>query len=619
MAARNHEDPPENPHISRVTTDLGDKARRLMRVDQMKDRQVHFVPTARARTKPDRSGNTALIVRRIISKQGMVADTEIDVKSSVLKDALLEIFEGVEGLGLNKSPPTSTPHLLFHAKDALYTRKEAEKDKPTPDKVLINDIGTALRFVAEDFGSQIANLESLVVQNEITWDLLWCLFPPNEIAISMEYSHLKQKQAFKVVTGIYSRREDGSRYYELSGKIVTHDGEDLGKGTINLQINEFEGAQKITTLKFFPLRNHPDRENIERELNNRGRAYLKLLKKSVCKEYGTGTAVTERELVDGKARIDKFYARGRIMVDPEGYQIHAKYHTLRETWVHGADLMTPEKIADDCLLLCAGWINGFSLSQKTWGSFAVSAIGEVTWNLSAFEKVVIDTDRRELIHGLVRAHRNDESSFDDIVENKGQGLVGLLSGSPGVGKTLTAEAVAEVTQRPLYCVSAGELGVDPNAVDDKLNMVLEITKRWGCVLLIDEADTFLAERGTDLSRDVLVNIFLRRIEYFMGILLLTTNRASKIDFAFQSRIHFKLHYENLDETSRLKIWKTFINKITDTAEGTTLTEEDISLLAKKPLNGRQIKNAVSCAVSLARDQKRPVNLKNIETILKLIE
>lgn len=74
--------------------------------------------------------------------------------------------------------------------------------------------------------------------------------------------------------------------------------------------------------------------------------------------------------------------------------------------------------------------------------------------------------------------------------------------------------VAEVTKRPLYMVSAGELGTNMETVDERLQMVLEITRRWGCVLLMDEADVFLQARDTiNLERNALVSIFLRRLEY----------------------------------------------------------------------------------------------------------
>lgn len=85
----------------------------------------------------------------------------------------------------------------------------------------------------------------------------------------------------------------------------------------------------------------------------------------------------------------------------------------------------------------------------------------------------------------MHSHRTDSRSFDDIVQNKGRGLVGLLGDNPGAGKTLTAEAVAETTKRPQYVVSADELGTDPKQVEDRLEMGLEISRRWGRVLLVN--------------------------------------------------------------------------------------------------------------------------------------
>lgn len=125
--------------------------------------------------------------------------------------------------------------------------------------------------------------------------------------------------------------------------------------------------------------------------------------------------------------------------------------------------------------------------------------------------------------------------FDDIVIGKGKGLIGLLCGNPGCGKTLTAEAVAEVTHRPLYVVSAGELGTRPQEVDKNLAQILELAHTWRTVLLLDEAEVFLHQRSTtDLARNALVSIFLRQLEYYQGILILTTNMIKQCDPAFES-------------------------------------------------------------------------------------
>ena len=167
---------------------------------------------------------------------------------------------------------------------------------------------------------------------------------------------------------------------------------------------------------------------------------------------------------------------------------------------------------------------------------------DVAWNDEAFKKLVMKEERRRLIHGLVKAHRQDEETFDDFVLNKGRGLVCLLTGPPGVGKTLTAEVVAEKTRRPLYVVGTGELGIKADVVDQRLVTILEITRRWGCVLLIDEADVFLSTCGQSLEKDTLVSIFLRHIEYFRGILILTTNRQSIIDPAFESEFPLSTYH-----------------------------------------------------------------------------
>lgn len=66
---------------------------------------MHFVKTAKLTPKPDRFGKTALVVRRIISAKGMVAGTEIDIKSPHLDRLFKEIFKGVPDLKLNESPP----------------------------------------------------------------------------------------------------------------------------------------------------------------------------------------------------------------------------------------------------------------------------------------------------------------------------------------------------------------------------------------------------------------------------------------------------------------------------------------------------------------------------------
>lgn len=68
--------------------------------------------------------------------------------------------------------------------------------------------------------------------------------------------------------------------------------------------------------------------------------------------------------------------------------------------------------------------------------------------------------------------------------------------------------------RPLYVVSAGNLGATASSVDKELIKVFKITAIWNAVVVIDEADVFLEERSLhDLERNAMVAVFLRHLEY----------------------------------------------------------------------------------------------------------
>jgi ATPase family associated with various cellular activities (AAA) len=102
---------------------------------------------------------------------------------------------------------------------------------------------------------------------------------------------------------------------------------------------------------------------------------------------------------------------------------------------------------------------------------------------------------------------------------------------------LTAESVAEIAEKPLYRVTCGDIRTDAEGIEKYLKSVLLVGIIWGCIVLLDEADVFLEERQTtDLAWNALVSVFLRVIEYYDGILILTSNRVGTFDEAFKSRV-----------------------------------------------------------------------------------
>ena len=61
-------------------------------------------------------------------------------------------------------------------------------------------------------------------------------------------------------------------------------------------------------------------------------------------------------------------------------------------------------------------------------------------------------------------------------------------------------------QAKLLIYYLGDLGMDPSDVESNLELNFQLAQSWGCVLLLDEADVFLAERlKPDVKRNALVS------------------------------------------------------------------------------------------------------------------
>jgi SpoVK/Ycf46/Vps4 family AAA+-type ATPase len=179
---------------------------------------------------------------------------------------------------------------------------------------------------------------------------------------------------------------------------------------------------------------------------------------------------------------------------------------------------------------------------------------------------------------------------------------------------LTAESVAEHMHVPLYMMGASDLGTNSSQVENSLSTILEMVAKWNAVLLLDECDVFLeARNANDLERNKLVSIFLRTLEYYEGILFMTTNRVDNIDAAFQSRIHLSMNYPELDKDSRHHIWSNFLSRGVEHE----LTDANLEELASMDLNGRQIKNILKTSQLLACRKKTPLRFEYLNTVLSI--
>jgi SpoVK/Ycf46/Vps4 family AAA+-type ATPase len=204
--------------------------------------------------------------------------------------------------------------------------------------------------------------------------------------------------------------------------------------------------------------------------------------------------------------------------------------------------------------------------------------------------------------------------------SKGRGAIALLYGPPGVGKTMTAEVVAEMMGRSLIKLSL--CATDSEELVRRLSVGFQRAKRYRSVLLLDEVDVFIRKRGGTggVSFDENTSVFLRMMEYYDGVLLMTTNLPDQIDPAVFSRVHICLEYKAPEARERKAIWNGMLpTELKAAILGTPDEHEEmLQELSEIPINGREIKtviqNAVGEALTSLTEQGTVVQLPAIQWI-----
>ncbi|KAL9606931.1 MAG: hypothetical protein Q9167_008104 [Letrouitia subvulpina] len=410
-------------------------------------------------------------------------------------------------------------------------------------------------------------------------------------------------------------------YLESNGKVV-------GRNFGVIYINRFEGEREVTSLRIFPcnLLDRLDGGKTRRTLLERGRKTFQIFRGMPKQMYYDGYVFNDAS--------NTF--RGNCMVDTRTFKLHMNPEDYRKvecplllhelcfqgsysdmadrtlsdfpfrSFRHIDIATTPSLPSERHYFLLAGAIGGFVLFDKSWEIFLTESLVEV-WPTKAMNSLHIDPDNLDIIRSIT--HAQIEFLSLDQTYSKGEGHVVLLHGSPGVGKTYTVECIAEATGRPLISLSMGD--VIPNDIDNVLKYFFGLAEQWKAILLLDVADIFLEQRASrDIQRNSIVSIFLRRMEFFRGIVFLTTNRVGQIDDAFISRVSAVLQYNHLTDDTRKKIWQGFFKKLEHESAIPGAKKVIVDKYAQKFVqndhevrelqwNGREIRNTLQTAISLA--------------------
>lgn len=376
-----------------------------------------------------------------------------------------------------------------------------------------------------------------------------------------------------------------------------------GSSTISIESQDLRGGATVKELlesEGYSLGNDAIFKKYEKE--------LKLFREwvpQVGRQFlGTGSCETYKGYRSGrKTLLEVEGVKHKLVIDtPDDYEDKSERDEVRYLDSEAEDSDTSFPVPTHPYLIL------FDLSLHQQQKVHVNNLEPYIYDPSLGEKLILPAGNKNLIDILVQG---TEDIMEDIIEGKTGGIIVMATGVPGTGKTLTAEVYSEVVERPLYVVQCSQLGIELDDLEKNLKTVLERANRWGAILLIDEADVYIHTRGDDLTQNAVVGVFLRVLEYYSGLLFMTSNRGTIIDDAILSRATAHIRYGKPTPDELKQIWRILSDQF-----DAGITDEVIGKLVERFPNivGRDVKNLTKLAKLLAIRQKKKIDVGLVEYV-----
>ncbi|KAI0423142.1 hypothetical protein F5X98DRAFT_323977 [Xylaria grammica] len=602
----------------------------------------------------------------------------MNIYSQYLIHALQAVISYYPRVNLQDSPVSiPAPYRLLYlhrAELAYYRDNQPASHSPEYAETTAYHIDVLLKFLAKNMGETLVKEEALHKMGypSATFDLFWLLLKPGQIIYGKRYGLWTPYVISSVTAGssnTFNPYKVDCWYLESNGVVVKRYME-------SFRIQPWTGEQSINSLPIVPEAFWVEDEvaqggkTMREKCIEEGRLYWELLKKPTYMEYD-GQLVNPSS-GNGQCAGPTGKLCGRVICDPVGFDrfytaspdMNGSSRPSLNSSRQGSPMPPPLDHLPRSLPRCgcdacdksrdptqgndgpyaefrdldatqdaaprsevfyhvlSKVIPSFIPSSRRWTCVNLSFLKPIKPNKDAFRDLVLDDEIKMTVKALIGKLATEAEGRllpwnTDFVQNKGEGRIFLLHGTPGVGKTSTAECIAESTNRPLIAITSGDLGVI--RVEESLKYFLDLGQRYGALLLLDEADVYLERRRSkDITRNGLVSTFLRALEYYRGVLFLTTNRVQAFDSAFLSRIHVALHYKNLRDEDRERIWANTFERLDRESNGTVR----ISTAARNLLlssandnsagnrirslkwNGREIRNAMQMMLAMAESEAR---------------
>ncbi|KAI1490995.1 P-loop containing nucleoside triphosphate hydrolase protein [Biscogniauxia mediterranea] len=567
----------------------------------------------------DDDSTYALVIKRTF-EENKPTKTCLQVNSPLILEAFRKVIQSYAPVPSDFNSPLelSNPfQMLAHYWDELDEYRHQVEDAESREH-----LDLLFEFMEHEIKPDRDRALKMLQKNQIAYENAWFIYRPGEI---LYIEMMGEPWLLACKKTAYDEDEESGPYFQVYCQYTDHNGTFAGDAEhlfTMVQRDKFpaEDPVHITDLPVYPLRFAVNRDDsLEQRLTARGQRFLALQNCYTASYDGPAEWLKKPPSSYYKSSPCSFRGvwlpytdSGRVVLDRKTF---SEDHRLGQAQV---------KLAQPKPWLCPPFTIGYSLGRKQWSRLLVDNISDVDWNEDAWDDLVLPDTEKLLLRSLITSHEFSRQPRD-LTKQKGKGLVILLHGTPGSGKTLTAETAAEGTKKALISTSVGELNRDSSVFSGSAAFVRELRKclqyatTWQAVVLLDEADVFLeARRDNSSDRNSLVATFLKELEYFGGIVFLTTNRVKSFDIAMKSRIHLSLGYHPPEAEVRERIWHHYLKAIPEGMSDVS-AESAMSKLVVPKLNGREIANVINTARTMARFENTPLKLSHLEKVLKVHE
>lgn len=468
------------------------------------------------------------------------------------------------------------------AKALGHVQELHDSDARTYLTAAVQQLDVLLLLLKEEFKPIAERLKHAIVHGRIPRDLLDFYFRKNQ-----HYYYLDDNNDFDAFRLVSTYYDDFDQTFTLNGEGTFWNGAKWTTLERGRMVKLAEGSLILSdfrTTKITP--------EIFTQLTERGRKYASL-------------AGVHHRLYRGR----------RIMVDRLGWNTFGYNHADdtpfpfpllqdRSTARNNDDI--PPVLEDDIALL-PRFMPGFDLERKSWGLFDVDEVEPIKFNENAWKHIVLDESSKDVIEGVVGAF---DFGKEAVADEEQTGLVILLHGPSGTGKTATVEAIAEHFKRPLYSLAICSLPLDVTLLVDTLTSRLDAARSWNAIVLIEAGDILMQTQRHEpiMEEHVRISTIFEFFEQHRCIVFVTARAPCT---AYMSHFAMTIQYPELDGDSRQTMWSNMLS-----GEGNNISRRDIEEMSRIAVNGRAMKNIHTTAKALARSSKQPLSLHHLKTAAK---